>query len=331
MSKIDFVILWVDGNDEKWIKEKEKYQSDKKLLSASASRYRDWDNLQYWFRGVEKFAPWVNKIYFITWGHLPKWLNVNNPKIKIINHKDYLKEEDLPTFNSNAIELRMHEIEGLSELFVAFNDDTFIIDNIKPEDFFVNGIPKDEYAENPIISFGTKSQTAHASMNNMDIINRNFNKRNVYKKHFFKYFNYRYGIKNFRTLLLLPWPAFCGIQSSHLPVAYCKETFKKVWKKESEILEKTCASRFRMYTDVSHWTMRNWQLCEGNFMPRSKKYGKYYTISKNNKKLLQHIVKQKTKIICINDTNDEINFEESKNEINNAFKVILPEKSTFEK
>ena len=30
------------------------------------------DNLKYWFRGVEKFAPWVNKIYFITYGHAAK-------------------------------------------------------------------------------------------------------------------------------------------------------------------------------------------------------------------------------------------------------------------
>lgn len=330
-NKIDFVILWVDGNDPKWIKEKEKYLDNKKLLSASKSRFRDWDNLQYWFRGVEKFAPWVNNVYFITWGHLPKWLNTNNPKLKVINHKDYLKKEDLPTFNSNAIELRMHEIKGLSENFVAFNDDTFIIDNVKETDFFINGIPRDSFAENPIIAFGTKSQTAHASMNNMDVINRNFNKRKVYKKHPFKYFNIKYGIKNFRTLLLLPWYAFCGIQSSHLPVSYCKKTFYKVWEKEGDLLSTTCSNRFRKYNDLSHWAMRNWQLCEGNFIPRSKKYGKYFNVSKDNTELVSHIVNRKTKTICLNDTNDDIDFEKSKNEIIAAFEKILPEKSSFEK
>lgn len=39
-------------------------------LDIREERYRDWDNLQYWFRGVEKFAPWVRKIHFVTWGHL---------------------------------------------------------------------------------------------------------------------------------------------------------------------------------------------------------------------------------------------------------------------
>lgn len=331
MNKIDFVILWVDGNDKEWLKEKNKYQTDKKLLSASASRYRDWDNLQYWFRGVEKFAPWVNNIYFITYGHLPKWLNTNNPKLKIINHKDYLKEENLPTFNSNAIELNMHEIKGLSEHFVAFNDDMFIIKKVTEEDFFKNGIPRDEFAENPLISFGKKSQTIHACLNNIDIINRNFSKRKVYKKHFLKYFNLKYGSRMFRTIMLLPWYAFCGIQSPHLPISYCKSTFYKVWEKESDVLEKTCSNRFRKYDDVSHWTMRDWQLCEGNFIPRSSKFGKYFNVSKDNAKLVNHIVKQKTKTICINDTNDDIDFEQSKEEIISAFEKILPEKSSFEK
>jgi len=159
MSKIDFVILWVDGNDPKWLEEKNKYLNDKKMLTASASRYRDWDNLQYWFRGVEKFAPWVNNIYFITWGHVPSWLNINHPKLKIVNHKDYLDEKNLPVFNSNAIELEMHKITGLSEHFVAFNDDMFIINNVEESDFFRNGKPCDNFVENNVIAFGKHGQT----------------------------------------------------------------------------------------------------------------------------------------------------------------------------
>lgn len=64
-DKIDFVIAWVDGNDPKWKKEREKYMP-KSGNDARDVRYRDWDNLKYWFRGVEKFAPWVNKIHFVT-------------------------------------------------------------------------------------------------------------------------------------------------------------------------------------------------------------------------------------------------------------------------
>ena len=90
-NKIDFVIPWVDGGDPEWLKQKNEY-SGKKTSEEDARdiRFRDWDTLKYWFRGVEKFAPWVNKIHFITWGHLPEWMNTENPKLHIVNHKDYI-------------------------------------------------------------------------------------------------------------------------------------------------------------------------------------------------------------------------------------------------
>ena len=117
---IDFVILWVDGNDPKWQSEKATYDSNINDDSNSASRYRDWGLLPYWFRGVEKFTPWVNKIHFVTWGHVPEFLNLNNPKLNIVNHKDFIPEEYLPTFSSHAIELNIHRIPGLSEKFIYF-------------------------------------------------------------------------------------------------------------------------------------------------------------------------------------------------------------------
>lgn len=87
---IDFVIPWVDGNDPDWRNERSKWcienEGDHREI-----RFRDWDNLQYWFRGVEKFAPWVNRIHFITYGHLPPWLNVDHPKINIVRHTDYIR------------------------------------------------------------------------------------------------------------------------------------------------------------------------------------------------------------------------------------------------
>ena len=84
---IDFVILWVDGNDPAWREEKEKY-SPKTPLADREERYRDWGFLPYLFRSIEKFAPWFRTIHFVTWGHLPKWLNVNHEKLHIVRHED---------------------------------------------------------------------------------------------------------------------------------------------------------------------------------------------------------------------------------------------------
>ena len=138
--EIDFVMPWVDGSDPAWREEFLKYRALQApqgepacdtgtaagAVDASEERYRDWDTLRYWFRGVERFAPWVNRIHFITWGHLPAWLDTAHPKLHVVRHADYIPSPYLPTFNSCPIELNMHRIEGLAEHFVYFNDDTFL-------------------------------------------------------------------------------------------------------------------------------------------------------------------------------------------------------------
>ena len=122
-EKIDFVVLWVDGNDPDFIREKNKYTSNSLQVDNDGDnlhRYRDYGTFNYWFRMVEKHAPWVNNIYLITNGQKPEWLNLNHPKLKWVRHSDFMPEEYLPTFNSAAIELNLHRIEGLSENFVFF-------------------------------------------------------------------------------------------------------------------------------------------------------------------------------------------------------------------
>ena len=47
---IDFVITWVDGNDKEWQQARAEYEVPANS-DAGGNRYRDWDNLQYWFRG----------------------------------------------------------------------------------------------------------------------------------------------------------------------------------------------------------------------------------------------------------------------------------------
>ena len=84
---IDFVITWVDDTDPVWLFDRGRYCG---IPAVSGDcRFRDWGLLQYWFRGVEKFAPWVNKVHFVTYGHLPEWLNTDHPKINIVKHADY--------------------------------------------------------------------------------------------------------------------------------------------------------------------------------------------------------------------------------------------------
>lgn len=324
---MDFVLIWVDGNDPEWQKEYRKYAAnangDKQEI-----RFRDWDNLQYWFRGVERFAPWVDNVFFVTCGHLPKWLNTDAPKLRIINHADYIPAKYLPTFNSHTIELNLHRIKELSEKFVYFNDDLFLINNISPSHFFYNGLPCDMAVLNAI----SVSNIGHILLNNTTCINRNFQKENVIRRNWQKWYNLRYGYNLYRTLALNAWNNFTGFYDPHLPSAFLKSTFNEVWEKEYELLDKTCCSRFREDTNVSQYLMRYWQLATGKFYPRNicRKAG-YYDLGENNmEEIIETIEEQKKDIIVLNDGN-VANFEEQKHRLQVTFDKILPNKSIYEK
>ena len=120
---IDIVLPWVDGNDPEWRKIKQSYKSSG---DEREERYRDFGLLKYWFRGIEQCMPWVRTIHFVTMNQVPEWLNSSHLNIHIVYYQDYMPEECLPTFNSNAIEMNAHRIEGLSEQFILFNDDMYI-------------------------------------------------------------------------------------------------------------------------------------------------------------------------------------------------------------
>ena len=329
-NKIDFVITWVDGNDKEWRKEKELYNPNKQNVSNEEIRFRDWEILKYWFRSIENFAPWVNKIHFVTCGHLPKWLNINNPKLNIVKHVDYMPEEYLPTFSSHPIEHNLFRIKDLSEKFVLFNDDMFILKSVKPCDFFKKNLPCDSFAENTLTILDSKDLFPHILLNNMGVINNNFDKRKVFKKNFLKYINIRYGTKNIRTIVLNIWRHYPAIYDTHIPVSLCKSTLKKVWDKEYEILDSTCKNKFRTINDVNQYIFRFWQMLDGNFYPRSFNFGRYFSLKENNDDIYKAITKPKNKVICINDS-DVVEFEKTKQLLQESFEKVLPKKSSFEK
>ncbi len=329
-EKIDFVIIWVDGSDPEWRAEKDKYDTKKKTNANSEVRYRDWDNLQYWFRGVEKFAPWVNKIHFVTWGHLPKWLDTTNPKLHIVNHKDYIPQQYLPTFSANPIELNLHRIEGLAEQFVFFNDDMFLTAPVSPGDFFVNGKPCDTFALD-CINFAPDT-AGFINGADLTVINAFFDKKSVCKKNKKLYLDPKNGIRNImRTLLLSAWGYFPGFYYQHVPAGFLKSTYNTVWEKAFDTLDTTCHNKFRTPGDVNQWVMKFWQLASGNFKVRKDSFALCYHLKENNyQKLLDDIPSKNHCMICINDTADTLDFEGKKEGVKQAFEKLLPDKCSFE-
>ena len=327
---IDIVLLWVDGDDPVWRAEYEKYapkvNGDKRNV-----RFRDWDNLRFLFRGIEKYAPWVSKVHFVTCGHIPDWLNLNAPKLNFVKHSDFIPNEYLPTFNSNPIEMNIHRIKDLAEQFIYFNDDTFLIDSVSEERFFKNGLPCDIAALNTMQP--NTQGIDHIICNDLILINKYFAKRNLLKEHFEKWINVKYLSQWYRTLALLPWSLHTGFVDPHLPNAYLKSTFERVWELEPEILQKTAESRFRNITDVNQYLIRYWRLCSGEFSPYNVwKDSELITIQNNNLNYISDVIRnQRKKVICLNDADSTVDFDKAKMSLIRDFEVILPEKSSFEK
>lgn len=333
-SKIDVVITWVDGNDAKWRQKKQLAIDDntKTEIDARECRYRDWGTLKYILRGIEKNMPWINNIFLITDSQRPNWLK-ETKKLIVIDHKDFIPKKYLPTFNSNTIELNLYRIQNLSEKFILFNDDMFVISPIKETEFFQGEKPKDQAILKPIdpIASDTESYKTKALM--VSIINKHFDKRKVIKAHPFLWFNVKYGKRLYSNITLYPYKYFSGFYDNHLPLSHVKNTFNILWNEEYSTLDATCRYKTRDYANnVSHWLIRYWNIVTGNFSPRNNKIGKSFIYGTDSSRdINEAIKKQKYKLICINDSDHGFNFEIEKKRLVESFETILPDKSSFEK
>src|SRR5690606_21274687 len=126
------------------------------------------------FRGVDKFAPWVRNIHFVTCGQQPDWLDTSHPKLRMVNHKDYIPNQFLPCFNSSLIEIYLHRIPGLAEHFVYFNDDFFIIKELPLDRSFTDGLPN--YIAAIRLNLAMSLRSKCLKYNNA-IINQRFDKK----------------------------------------------------------------------------------------------------------------------------------------------------------
>lgn len=342
MKKIDFVLCWVDGSDPEW--NKRRVSAQKELLPNGYAdevgddngtyRYREMGLLPYWFRSVEKFAPWVNKIYFITCGQKPEWLNENHPKLVLVNHEDYIPAAYLPTFNSNPIEMNLHRISGLSEHFVLFNDDMFLLKPVSSDFYFVEGLPNLSCNLSICDYFGYNNWS-FVCFNDYVVINDNFDIHASIWESRRKWFSFKkLGLKSaLKNLLCYKLNRTMSISGyEHLSLPHLKSTFEDAWNKCPEIMEETSRQRFRTRNQINHWMLCAWNQMKGSFYPcRPYSRGCHINISTQYLEGVCNIIKtQSQPQICLNDSEHNDNPELCFAEIRKAFETILPEKSSFE-
>ena len=137
---IDVVITWVGSNDPVLDAKRAQYmQGDASLQAediAGVTRYAERGEIHWCVRSINRFMPWVRRIFIVTDNQDPK-VESKIP-VEIVDHQVVFRgyEQYLPTFNSLSIEAVLWRIPGLSEHFVYFNDDLLVCRDVTPEFFF---------------------------------------------------------------------------------------------------------------------------------------------------------------------------------------------------
>ena len=124
------------------------------LSDNNANRFESHRELQYAIRGVCMHLPWIRNVFVVVGDHedqhpyfldRSKQIRANvyqlrqGSELRIITHSQIFTGScaaDLPTYNSHAIESHLHEIPGLSDAFIASNDDFFVSEPMPYTAFF---------------------------------------------------------------------------------------------------------------------------------------------------------------------------------------------------
>ena len=169
---IDAVYTWVNGSDP------EHHHQLKKTLqqlgrtpspdAVAPYRFADNDELRYSLRSLERHAPWVRRVYLVTNGQVPCWLDLDHPRISLVTHAEiFPNKSHLPTFSSPAIETHLHRIPGLSSRFLYLNDDLLLGQPVWPEDFVSPSGVYTVYLDSAI-ERGPAGNAFYASLKNTD-------------------------------------------------------------------------------------------------------------------------------------------------------------------
>ncbi len=194
---IDAVITYVNMNDPIWIKQYKKIFNKE----PEARRFKEFGTIELQILSIRKYMPWVRNIYVVV--STESQLSTNHAII--ITHDKIIPKEYLPTFNSCTIELFLHNIPGLSDYFIYFNDDIFPI-NYCGEDMFFNG--------KPILSFKTLTTVPE----------------NIYRQ------QCKNGADLARKLLNKPITN-TYIKPDHICLIHSKRVYEEIWGKAKEVLE----------------------------------------------------------------------------------------------
>jgi hypothetical protein len=301
---IDVVIAWVDGSDPKLTEKRKQFLSKAKNHGlppgAQTTRFASNNEIKYCVLSIMKFAPFVRNIFIVTDDQVPdiyedvkKYFPERLSSIRVVDHKEIFRdyEKYLPEFNSISIGNMVWRIDGLSENFVYFNDDVFLIREIKPEDWVINNRPvlRGRYMLPPFI-----------------MLFKNFFKKVVQK--------YLLGNADYQpkfSYYLVQWNAarvagmkFRFLFNCHTPHVINRPRIESFYEKNGALLERNISHRFRDLSQFNITTLANHlEVRDGNRNIERLNLGylvpNYYSKRKLNKKIRHCENDTRVKSVCV--------------------------------
>ena len=333
----------MDSNDITWRESKNKYSRSNicnKDANANA-RFRDMETLKYTLRAIEKNCPWYHKIYLITAGHSPLWLNAEHKKIVLVSHEElFIDKSHLPVFNSVAIEMNLVNLKGLSEKFVYMNDDFIIWNKLETSRFFRKGKPVDFFSHNfiprnKLFELLKERDTWIHSINNILTLFKQkdlpikLNKNSLYHKSY----SIKEKINNY--LFQNIFKELIWLNHWHHPQPLLKQTLHDVYDAFSEEMMISSKNRFRSNSDLNQYMYRYWQLTQRNFHPH--RYNDDLIANIDSYAVLENLIhtletKKHINFVCFNDSTELNNeeYDKVKIKLTTYLEARFPNKASFE-
>jgi len=344
MEKIDFVLPWVDGDEPKWKKIRDQYKNTDTIKkdSNSNARFRDMETLKYTLRAIEKNCPWYNKIFLITKGYSPEWLNVDHERIELISEEElFIDKSHLPVFSSVAIEMNLVNLKNLSEKFVYMNDDFIIFNKINPSRFFIDNKPVDFLSHNFIPRnklfelIKGRDTWIHSINNVLELFNNKFAPLQLENKYLYdESYSTLDKINNF--LLQHISKKLIWINHWHHPQPLLKQTLKDVYDEFSTEMMECSTNKFRSNDDLNQYMYRYWHLIRGEFYPCKHNDDLITNITSLN--VLQNMIielntNNNINFVCFNDSTDlsDTEYIKVKTELINYLEKQFQKKASFER
>ena len=308
---VDLVYLWVNGNDPQWRKKRaaftHEHYSDEGM--DNEARYADSGELKYSLRSANLYAPWIRKIFIVTDNQTPVWLDTSNPKIRIVDHKEILPPEALPTFNSNVIEHCLHRIPDLSEHFLYSNDDMFFNKPVGVEDFFgKNGLP--------VIRLIPKAMRRQWYW-----IVKNILKKNIS--------NYNLNIHTAALLIEEKYGKYINHKPHHNIDAYRKSDYSHTFETFKSAIQPTLLNHTRAENDIQRAIYSYLPVAEKNchvkFVSKATSFRCHIASPDFDKKLM----KKSPMLFCLNDS--QFCNDDHRRKMHEFLEYRFHEKSPFEK